>query len=173
MSTVKPYTPTQDVQNVVNKFKSADEQFKSSWAEFYERHQAEIDQLDALRESRNVALDESKKMLRSEAERLDVERYKSFKYDDFQVSKPFASDSYRAVEFVKLAKAMKLDKAMEDEGVIATKVEINFDGAQEFLKKNGATDKFASLIEVGKAKTPSVTGPNPIPAFGQEIKGAK
>lgn len=170
MSNVKDYTPTQDTQNVVNKFTTLDNQFKSAWDEFYQKHQSEFDQLDTIRESRNVALDEAQKMLRDEATRLDVNRYKSFKFGPFQVSKPFSADIYRAVEFANLAKTLGFDKKMKDEGVIATKIEINAEVAREFLKKNALEDKFATTIEPGVAKTPSITGPKAIPGFGQEVK---
>ena len=167
---VKDYTPTQDTQNAVNKFTTADSAFKSAWDEFYQKHQTELDQIDQIREGRNVALDEAQKLLRDEATRLDVERYKSFKFGPFQVSKPFSSDSFRAVEFARLAKDLGFKKSMEDEGVIATKIEINYEVAKEYLKKNALEDKFATTIEPGTAKTPSITGPKQIPGFGQEVK---
>jgi len=173
MSTVKDYIPTQDTQNVVNKFLSADQKYQAAWAEFYDRHQQEIDQLDQLREERNVNLDEAGKMLRSEATRLDPTRYKTFKFGPFQVSKKFGSDSFRAVEFVNLAKSLGFKKQMEDEGAIATKIEINQEAANEFLKKNGLEKQFATTIEPGLAMTPAVSGPKPIPAFGQELKAGK
>lgn len=170
MSTVKDYTPTQDAQNIINKFQTLDTQFKAAWGEFYERFQTELDQLDQLRESRNVALDEAGKMLRDEATRLDINRYKSFKFGPFQVQKKVGSDSFRAVEFANLAKTLGFKKQMEDEGAIATKVEINFSAAKEFLKKNGLEDKFATTLEGGAEMTPAVIGPKPIPALGAEFK---
>jgi hypothetical protein len=171
MSTVKDYTPTQDAQNAVNRFTAADQQFKSAWDEFYQRHQTEIDQLEALRESRNVALDESAKMLRDEATRLDINRYKSFKFGVFQVQKK-QSDWYRAEEYVSLAKDLGCYKRMVDEGAIAVKIEINREAAQEFMKKNSLTDKFATTLD-SKELTPAVLGPKIIPALGQELKGGK
>ncbi len=173
MSVVKDYIPTGDAQQVIGKFQNLDMQFKTAWSEFYDRHQTEIDQLDQLRESRNVALDEAGKMLREEATRLDIKRYKSFKYGPFQVQKKIGSDSFRAIEFVQLAKTLGFKKQMEDEGAIAVKVEINFDAAKEFLKKNALEDKFATTLEGGAEMTPAVIGPKPIPAFGAEVKGGK
>lgn len=170
MTAVKDYTPTQDIQNVINKFQSLDHQFKSAWSEFYERFQTELDQLDLLRENRNVALDEAAKLLRDEATRLDINRYKSFKFGPFQVQKKVGSDSFRAIEFVDLAKALGVSRRMEDEGVIATKVEINYAAAKEFLKKNALESRFATTLEGGQEMTPAVLGPKPIPAFAQEAK---
>lgn len=173
MSTVKDYAPTQYVQTAVGKFEAADSQFKTAWSEFYDRHQTELDNLDQLRESRNVALDDATKVLRDEVKRLDIKFFKTVKYGPFQVSKKVGSDTFRAVEFVNLAKTLGFKKAMEDEGAIATKVEINFDAAKEFLKKNSLEDKFATTLEGGEELTPAVTGPKPVPGFGQETKAAK
>lgn len=170
---VKEYEPSGHTQNLVSKYESLDTSFKSSWEELYERFRSEFDQLDKLREQRNVALDEATRALRDEATRLDVKVYKSFRYGKFQVSKPVGSDSFRAVETVKLAKTLGVLKPMEDHGAVATKIEINYEAMKEFLKANSLEDKFATVIEAGDAKTPSVTGPKPIPAFGAEVKGGK
>lgn len=170
MSTVKDYTPTQDIQNAASKFSSLDEQFKSQWAELYERNRTELDQLEQLRESRNVHLDEVVKMLRIEAQRLDPKRYKTIKFGPFQVSKKQASDFFRPEEFVQLAKSLGFEKKMREAGVIKTKVEIDYKGALEFLKDNALDTKFATTLEGGAEQTPAVSGPKPIPPLGQESK---
>jgi hypothetical protein len=170
MSTVKDYTPTQDVQNAAAKFSQLDDQFKNQWTEHYERNRTELDQLEQLRESRNVTLDEVVKMLRIEAQRLDPKRYKTIKYGPFQVSKKNASDFFRPEEFVQLAKTLGFEKKMREAGVIKTKVEVDYKGALEFLKDNALDTKFATTLEGGAELTPSVTGPKAIPALGQEAK---
>lgn len=173
MSTVKDYQPSGDSQRIVDDFLKSDNAYKDTYAEFADRYATEIAQLEQLREDRNVKLDAAGKILRDEATRLDPKRYKTFRVGPFQVSKKFTSDSYRAVEAVKLAKSLGVLKPMEDEGAIATKIEINFEAMKEFLKKNSLTDKFATTLEGGTEMTPSITGPKPIPAFGTEVKGSK
>lgn len=173
MSTVKDYQPSGDAQRIVDDFLKSDTVFKDAYAEFSDRYATELAQLEQLREARNVKLDAAGKILRDEATRLDPKRFKTFRVGPFQVSKKFSSDSFRAVEFVNLAKTLGFKKQMEDEGAIATKVEINFEAAQEFLKKNSLADKFATTLEGGSEMTPSITGPKPIPAFGTEVKGSK
>lgn len=168
MSTVSAYKPTQDAQTIVSKFKAVDEQYRSQWDEFYEKHRVELDAIDALREGRNVALDEARKVLGSEVERLDPERYKTVKYEMFEVQKKKSSPSFRATEFVKVAKELGIDKAMKEEGVIATKVEINYDAALEYLKKNKIEKKFEVTLDQGASIGIAIKGPKPIPAFGQE-----
>lgn len=167
---VKNYEPSGDVQRIVAKFETLDQQIQDRKVEFYERHSTEIDQLNALAESRNVALDESAKALRTEVERLDPEKFKTVDYHGFRVSKKKGSDYFGPVEFVGKAKAEGVKAKMEDEGVIKTKIEIDFAEAKEFLKKNGLTDKFASTLHEGGDLTPSVTGPKPVALFFQEMK---
>lgn len=168
---IKDYEPTQDVRNSIAKFETLDAQARSAAEELYSKYQTEIDQLNNLIESRNVALDESNKLLRSEVTRLDGDKFKTVKFHAFQVSKKKGSDFYGAAEFVDKAKAEGVKKKMEDEGVIATKIEINYDAAKEFLKKNGLEKSFAGALHEGADLTPAVSGPKPLALFAQEIKG--
>lgn len=168
---VQNYTPTQEVQNVINRFEDQDRVFKAAFDELAAKYPTEFAQLEKLREGRNVSLDEAIKMLRDEASRLSRDKYPSFRFRDFLVKKPQGSDSFRAEEFVELSKSLNFKKAMQDAGVIQTKVVIDYDAAVEFLKKNNLQTKFAHLVMEGDMKTPSVEGPKPIPPLGQEYKG--
>lgn len=153
-------------------FEEADQAYKQAWEEFETQNQTYLDRLDKLREDRNVKLDEVRRILRAEAEALDITKNKSFKEGKFSVVKKWSS-FYQPQKLVAGLKDRGLyDSALAAKIVAEQIVVAKFEEVQNFLEKHNILRDFEDC-EDGEELTPAVTGPKPVQVFGSETKDAK
>lgn len=148
----------------VSDFEKKKKKYDALFAEFQEKHQDELLELDAAREEMNAALDDARRALREDAKQADYRRVKRINFGGFRIQKKWSSH-YIVEMFVELIKDHKLFDAAVDEGVISVKTEIDGDQAREFLRKNSLEEQFKVCID-GKELTPAISGPKPVAAFG-------
>lgn len=165
------FQPSNEAQTLISQFQTSDQIFKEAWANFETKHQKELEMLEALREQRNVDLDEAKRVLREESFNADITQVKFIEIGPFKVQKK-ESKWFIVEKFKSLLEDMGKYDAALSEGVIAEKIEVDYKTALAWLEKNSLTEKFLSC-EDGKELTPAVSGPKPIPSFGAELKEAK
>jgi predicted AlkP superfamily phosphohydrolase/phosphomutase len=166
-------TPTvsAETKTKVDAFDTADSTYQTAWDAFEEKYQAELDELDKLREDRNAKLDVAKRALRDEASEMDISVVKFIKMGAFSVQKKFSKwYSEKAIGFLK-------EKNLWDSALTAKVVEekvtfAEFEKVQDFLTREGVLKEFEEC-EDGKELTPAVTAPYPVPAFGAQAKEKK
>jgi len=160
---------SQDTQDKIKAFEEADSAWKAAWEKFETTHQTELENLEKLREERNVRLESARKMLRTEVQELSYEDVKSVKEGRFRAQKNW-SRFYSPEKFV----AMIRDKGFYDEAVahnivIITTSVADFQEVKSFLEARNI-DKDFEECEDGKEKTTAIFGPKPIPPLGAEFK---
>lgn len=160
---------SQDTQDKIKAFEEADAAWKAAWEKFETAHQAEMENLEKLREERNVRLESARKMLRTEVQDLSYEDVKSVKEGRFRAQKNW-SRFYSPEKFV----AMVRDKGLYDEAVahsiiIVTTSVADFQEVKGFLEARNLVKDFEEC-EDGKEKTTAIFGPKPIPPLGAEFK---
>lgn len=162
----------QDIERKIRLYEELDNNFKNKWADFEERNYASINELETLREERNVKLDEIKRSLRSYPDSSDNT---SGEFGQFKVSKKYSryydQDKFLA-KFseiaIKTAESSLYTRAFE-EGIIIEKTEIaKFDQIQLFLDKYGYLEEFRDC-EVIEESGAAVYGPKSIPMLGAEL----
>jgi hypothetical protein len=166
MSDTKPVS--EETQKKIAAFEQAEEEYTKAWAEFEEKAAPWFKILEEKRDLRNRTLDEAIRAVREDAKEVDYTKLKTFKAGPFSVQKKvtrfFAPDL-----FYNMAKALNLVDGAISEGVIAEKIEVNFEQAMTWLKKNSLWDKFKDTYKE-QEQTPAVSGPKEVPAFGAALK---
>lgn len=160
---------SQDTKDKIKTFEEADTAWKTAWERFETAHQEEMENLEKLREERNVRLETARKMLRTEAQELSYEDVKSVKEGRFRAQKNW-SRFYSPEKFV----AMVRDKGLYDEAVahniiVVTTSVADFQEVKGFLEAKGAVKDFEEC-EDGRERTTAIFGPKPIPPLGAEFK---
>jgi hypothetical protein len=143
-------------------------EFKAQWdglfQDFCDKHSSELQFLDNVREEMNTALDEAKRALREEAEKIPYNKVQKIYHGGFNIQKKW-SEWYIVEMFLEMARNSGLYDAALAEGVIIEKTEINGKLAEPWLKKNSVHDTFQAALD-GKELTPAITGPKPVLPFG-------
>lgn len=158
----------EDTKTKIALFEVADKQFKDIWNAFEATHERELNELEKLREERNVRLDEAKRSLRAELETIDESRA-TFAVGPFKAQKKF-SDFYIPEKLV----AMLGDRGLYDIAIgakiVAVKIETaKFDEVKNFLRIHGIEKEF-ECCEDGMNAPNAISGPKSVPPFGSELK---
>lgn len=158
----------EDTKAKIALFEVVDKQFKEAWNAFEAAHERELNELEKIREERNVRLDEAKRSLRAELETIDEMRA-TFSVGPFKAQKKF-SDFYIPEKLV----AMLVDRGLYDIAVgakmVAVKVETaKFDEVKNFLRIHGIEKEF-ECCEDGMNSPSAISGPKSVPPFGSELK---
>lgn len=157
-----------EVQDKIDRFQQADQEFKVEWEKFELVQAAELVRLENLREERNIKLDEAKRAVRSEVETFNQMRV-TFSSGAFKVQKRW-SDFYIPDKTVSMLIARGLYNAAIAAGVVIVKAEIaSYDEVQKFLEDNNAIKEF-ECCEDGVESSVAISGPKSIPPFGLELK---
>jgi hypothetical protein len=159
------YKPTSELQEKILRYEQLNHQWEERWNNFYETHGEELQQLDDLREKRNIALDEAIRAARDEA---DAVNQKSFSVGQFKVQK---KETFWFIPegFVATAKSLGIYRDLVEKGAIAEKIEIPYKEARAVLESMNIREKFLHC-EDGKELTPAVSGPKNIPPLGVGYK---
>jgi hypothetical protein len=161
-----------DTAKKVDEFNKADAVFKATWEDFAQKHAAELDHLERLREERNAKLDESKRALRREIEDAPISDVKSAKHGQFTALKRWSSFYSPEKLVAKLENKGVYDEAIKAK-IIAERVEVEkFDIVQAFLKERNLVREFEDC-EDGQEISPAIYGPKPIPPLAAELKESK
>ncbi len=157
-----------DVQDKIDIFQKADQDFKCEWEKFELAQAAELIRLENLREERNIKLDEAKRAVRSEVETFNTMRV-TFASGAFKVQKRW-SDFYIPDKTVSMLIAKGLYNTAIAAGVVIVKAEVaSYDEMQRFLIENNVIKEF-ECCEDGIEGSVAISGPKSIPPFGLELK---
>ena len=175
----KPHQPSPELVEKEKAFEAVDKEWQEKWGAFYQQNEKALDELDQLREKRNIALDEVRRAAAAEAETLDIEKHPNFKVGRFSVQKK-NTKWFIAEAFVAHAKELQVYDSLVQKGAILVKTEIPYKEAKTVLEdmpfKDPETGKDGTLLdqfifcEDGKEMTPAVTSPKNIPPIGAEYK---
>lgn len=163
-------TASQETLAKIKEFEAADLEFRKEWEEFENTHRAHLERIEKLRDSRNAKLDEAKRSLRADTERLGASVMRtSFSTGPFKVQKKW-SDFYIPEKLV----SMLADRGLYDQalssGIVAVKTEVEkYAVVKKFLEDNGIALDF-ECCEDGKPDSISISGPKSIPPLGSELK---
>lgn len=157
-----------EIQDKIADFDKLDAQYKQAWVDFEHAHVEEIRELEALREERNAKLDELRREIRKEAERISESRI-TIKIGSFTLQKKW-SDFYSSDRLVSKLKDVGLYDTALQAGIVKQSIEIaKFDEVNNFLRSYGFDKEFEDC-EDGEEVGSTITGPKPIPALGVELK---
>jgi hypothetical protein len=159
---------SQDAKNRVAAFLEADATFQAKLLAFFNAHQEELTEIDNLREKRNRSLDDAEQVIRRDAELTNYDKASNITYGPFKVQKKI-SRFFITETFVALAERTGLYKAALDSGAIRVKTEVDYDLANELIRKNSADKTFAAARDA-KELTPAITGPKQVPPLGAQLK---
>lgn len=156
----------QDIEKKMRAYEELNEKFKNKWADFEEKYYSEINELDRLREERNVKLDEMKRALRAHAENTDSRQ--PTEVGEFKVIKKW-SKFYNPEKLVQMLKARGMYITAVEDGIVVERVEISkYERVKAFLEKYGMEKEF-ECCEDGSDAGVAVFGPKPIPTLGAEL----
>lgn len=162
------YQSSQETKDKVKQFEDADKEFKIALETFERDYAAPLAKLEQLRESRNVLLDEARRLLRAELEIIPDMRL-TYNTGPFKIQKKW-SDFYAAEKLVAMLGDRGLYEDAVKAGVVTIKIETaKFEEVKHFLETHNIIKEF-ECCEDGKHAPSSVSGPKAIPAFGTESK---
>lgn len=153
----------QDIERKVQQFEEVNKRFLEKLADFEEKYKTELEMLDALREERNVKLDEIKRSLRSYAE--TTKDVPGVELGNFKVVRKW-SKFYNHDKLVRKLSDFGLMNAAISEEIVVNSVQIaKYEKVRAFLEKHGVTQEFESC-EDGDDAGIAIYGPKPVPMFG-------
>lgn len=159
---------SQDTKDCIAAFEQADAEFKKAYEAFERDHEAALQHIDRLRDDRNAKLDEAKRALRQEAERVPEFRT-TFYHGPFKVQKKW-SDFYIADKTAAILADRGLYDLAVSSGLVSVRVEVaSYDQFRAFLEDRGVAKDF-ECCEDGVEHSTAVGGPKPIPPLGAELK---
>lgn len=162
------FKPSQEALDKIKVFKEADELFKKEWEEFEQSNGTRLSQLEKLRDDRNAKLDEAKRFLRAETERIDDMRV-TFSAGPFKVQKKW-SDFYIPDKLVAMLEDRGLYDAALSAGIIAVKTEVEkYDVVKKFLEDHHVAKDF-ECCEDGSEAGSAISGPKQVPPLAAELK---
>lgn len=161
-------TLSADTKNAVDAFELKDAELQKLLQEFRDKHEAELEELEKLMESRNSALDNAKRKLREEAFSLPYPDVKSVVCGPFRVVKKWSASLLKEM-FLEKLEIKNLTQKAKEAGAIVETVEIPYEEAKAFVKAHGIEKEFLPC-EDGKELTPMVFGPKPLSPLGTPQK---
>lgn len=163
------HRPSNETQACIDGFEAADQIYKQALEAFEARVQTELDHLEKLREDRNEKLSTARRLLRVEAEALDITQVKTFKVGRFTVQKKWSSYFIPEKLWTMLYDRGLLDDAIAQKIISTQIVTAKFPEVKAFLEKTGRAKEF-EVCEDGAEISPAITSPRPLSGLGEEVK---
>lgn len=157
-----------EANDKIKVFKEADDAFKKEWEVFETANATALAQLEKLRDDRNAKLDEAKRFLRAETERITDMRL-TYTAGPFKVQKKW-SDYYIPDKLVSMLKDRGLLDAALGHGIVVMKTEVaKYPVVKKFLEDNNVAKEF-ECCEDGEEDSTAIGGAKQIPPFAAELK---
>lgn len=156
-----------ETQKALDAFNEKDEEFQKAWALFERTHDKELIILEMLRESRNAALDNITRLLRTEADDAG-HKEKILKIPPFTATKK-SSSLFHADMLLARINEMDLFDAAKAVGAIEVTTTVKYKEMKQFLTDKGVYPEFEDCEDIVPMTT-AISGPKPLAAFGGELK---